>query len=90
MKEYQNPCGSCTREKCVRHCAAWDEQYLYRQKLINAYARKYGIAPDGLNYELGQNPCDGCRWNEECDSICQARARYWDEGMEQLRKEMGI
>ena len=37
-----------------------------------------------------QNPCDNCQLNESCDNICQARARYWDERMEQLRKELRI
>lgn len=86
---YPDPCIGCTISKCSNMCQKWRTRYLYRQKQINAYARKSGIVPDAPVYELGKNPCCGCRWEETCDSICVARARYWDDRMRILRKELG-
>ena len=85
---YPDPCISCTRTACPKNCGAWKQRYLYRQKQINAYARKSGIVPDAPAYEPGKNPCRGCRWEETCDSICVARAKYWDDCLEKVRKGM--
>lgn len=83
---YPDPCISCTRTACLKNCGAWKKRYLYRQKQINAYARQSGIVPDAPVYEPGKNPCQGCRREETCDSICVARAKYWDDCLEKERK----
>ena len=36
---YPSPCDSC-ENPCNSGCADWRIRYLYRQKQINAYARK--------------------------------------------------
>lgn len=44
-KPYPSPCDRCTRGFCRdKKCEAWKTRYLYRQKQINAYAKKCGIA----------------------------------------------
>ena len=50
MKDrYPNPCETYTRDSCNfggPGCDAWRVRYLYRQKQINAYARKaYAVKP---------------------------------------------
>lgn len=44
IPDYPSPCESCTRKTCGNTggigCPAWRKRYLYRQKQINAYARK--------------------------------------------------
>lgn len=59
MPNYPNPCDKCERsENCTRYkdCQPWKARYLYRQKQINAYAKKH--LPDyeerkrkGVNYD---------------------------------------
>lgn len=39
---YVYPCDKCEREMtCTNGCAQWKEQYLHRQKKINAFAEKF-------------------------------------------------
>lgn len=43
MKDYPSPCDNCKHNvKCKRweKCDAWKTRYLYKQKQINAYAKK--------------------------------------------------
>ncbi len=46
MNSYPSPCDSCPhdgRKSCKgTRCEPWRIRYLYRQKQINAYARKIG------------------------------------------------
>lgn len=43
-KPYPSPCERCTREHCrEKNCLAWKIRYLYRQKQINAFAKKCGL-----------------------------------------------
>lgn len=86
MNEYPNPCDICTVRNCTTKCLRWRTRYLFRQKQINAYAKKNGIMPDAPVYKDGQNPCEGCKWAETCDSICVARAQYWDDCMRKIRE----
>lgn len=55
MREYPSPCDSCTQTCTGKSCDRWRIRYLYRQKQINAYARKYGIKP------TTQEPEDACQ-----------------------------
>lgn len=89
MREYPNPCGSCTRKHCpnVGYCEAWITRYLYRQKQINAYAKKHGIAP--VQTDMTEDPCKKCSIRYYCDTICPARAKWWDVCMERLREGVG-
>lgn len=41
---YPSPCETCIRTKCLgTDCEPWRIRYLYRQKQINAYAKKLGL-----------------------------------------------
>lgn len=43
MRDYPNPCDTCEHDnKCNRwnKCERWKTRYLYKQKQINAYAKK--------------------------------------------------
>ena len=43
-RPYPNPCDTCTRKQCQgTNCTEWRTRYLYRQKQINAYAKKLGL-----------------------------------------------
>lgn len=41
MANYPSPCDTCTQPKCKGvKCEPWRIRYMYRQKQINAYAKK--------------------------------------------------
>lgn len=39
---------------------------------------------------LTEHPCDSCPRYKYCDTICFLRKKWWDIGMEKLRKRWGI
>lgn len=90
MNNYPSPCDTCTSSKCRKNCAAWRTRYLHRQRQINAYARYNGIVPGAPEYTAGKNPCNCCARSENCSAICYARAKYWDERMNLVRKGFGL
>lgn len=88
MREYPSPCDTCTRDTCSQtKCQPWRTRYLYRQKQINAFAKKIGVEP--TEKPPIENPCNTYT-NDDCHKICKARALYWDAAMEKLRKRMGV
>lgn len=45
MVDYPSPCDKCTKKRCnYMQCQPWLTRYRYRQKQINAYAKK--VLPD--------------------------------------------
>lgn len=47
MRPYPSPCETCKAKECKgKECIPWKIRYQYRQKQINAYAKKHGILPD--------------------------------------------
>lgn len=43
-RPYPSPCETCTLTECKGvKCDPWRIRYLYRQKQINAYAKKIGL-----------------------------------------------
>lgn len=43
-KPYPSPCEKCKRKMCAgKTCEDWKIRYLYRQKQINAFAKKCGL-----------------------------------------------
>ena len=88
-EKYPSPCISCKKKGCDSDgmCSRWRTRYLYRQKAINGFAKKYLIAP--VTNVPAKDPCELCSTREYCHSICHARARWWDVQMEKLRKELG-
>lgn len=80
----QNPCDVCKRKNCLRKdCTEWRNYYMERQALINGYAREHDIAP--IYLEMTADPCATCSVRYYCDTICPARAKWWDVCMEKLR-----
>lgn len=87
---YPSPCDTCQKARCVGgRCQAWRTRYLARQKLINGFAKKHGIAPPAGDGMPTEDPCLGCEQREFCDRICPARAKWWDVSIEQLRQKLG-
>ena len=85
MNPYPSPCEVCTVTHCSgTGCVRWLTRYLYRQKQINAYARKVLPKPPM------QDPCAACSINESCDTPCPARLKWWDHRMAQIRKQVGM
>ncbi len=88
MSNYPDPCQGCgrmTKDSCMyfRNCEQWLKRYRYRQKQINGFARKYLQPKENT---LQKNPCESCSLNGFCDTICKARADWWDQKMIILRK----
>lgn len=90
---YPNPCNTCAKvDTCqIKYgCQEWRIRYLYRQKQVNAYAKKHGILPTTVVELPTEDPCQKCSQNEFCDRICPARAAWWDVCMEKLRGRLGV
>lgn len=104
MNEYPYPCDGCKHninDSCnqYKHCRRWLTRYRYRQKQINAYSRKCKIPKyevvGGFVYDpratkefLENGPCAKCELEPGCDTICEARALWWDVRMEKLKRSM--
>ena len=84
---YPDPCIRCNRASYDKGCMCdrWKTRYLYRQKAINGFAKKYQIKP---THGPEKNPCERCSINDHCHEICKARVKWWDVQMEKLRKEL--
>lgn len=63
MANYPSPCEKCTKNYCdYTRCQPWLTRYRYRQKQINAYAKK--VLPDYYDLQHKQTtedmqPCGG-------------------------------
>lgn len=98
---YPSPCDKCEKN-CGVGCLDWKIRYLYRQKQINAYARKVlqpkPHNPNKFTYEhpdrvrcfLTDGPCKGCSLEKNCDTPCGAYLRWYDARMELARKKAGL
>ena len=95
---YPSPCDTCSRCTAPNGCTAWKIRYRYRQKQINAYARRLRI-PDALDLPLlqlhhpekyrqwlKQGPCRTCGAEPICDTACAAYRQWWDERMGWFRR----
>lgn len=102
MSNYPNPCVTCDEAgTCVRGygCEEWRIRYLYRQKQINAHAKRRAEKPpvqktkfvyehpDLIRRYIANGPCKGCKVESVCDTPCPAYLRWWDAGMEIARKK---
>ena len=99
---YPSPCERCDRDEYGCHgCDKWRIRYLYRQKQINAYARKicqpqpvevkafrYAHPGEYRNY-LRHSPCEGCKANKICNAPCAAYLQWWDARMGWVRRKYG-
>ena len=74
--------------------SAWRER-VGQDAMAYAWHRKNLGTGDGLMHPgdwrrwLEKGPCPGCSCQEWCDRICHLRARWWDDHMERLRKQLG-
>lgn len=98
---YPDPCIACKRvgQKCTyQKCTAWKTRYIYRQKQINAFARRpVRLAavdgrrvfryehPDIIREYLAHGPCRHCKAAEVCGTPCPAYWSWWDARMEWMR-----
>lgn len=107
MPNYPSPCESCprnnTRQCSGKDCQPWLIRYRYRQKKINAYARKLAgdirpqsgsvwvyPHPDEVRRYLDTDPCDSCMCRNWCDEICPKKAAWWNDRMKIIRKRAGL
>lgn len=80
---YPSPCDKCGQDQYTcTGCNAWRTRYLYRQKQINAYARKIRKQKQ----EPPVSPCGSCGAAEGCDVPCKAYLRWWDDWMGWFRR----
>ena len=101
-RHYPDPCVGCT-QRCNSGgigCEKWRIRYLYRQKQINSYARKMlqpevvmidtfcYLHPTELRHRLQRSPCEGCKLNNICDYPCDARLKWWDVQMGEIRRKL--
>lgn len=100
---YPNPCDTCEKKYChYKVCAEYQKRYIYRQKQINAYARKarrrmprYREAflyehPDIIRQYINNGPCVHCGAEKTCDTPCQLYWRWWDARREWLKGVWGM
>lgn len=97
---YPSPCDSCPRCFATNGCDAWRIRYRYRQRQINAYARKICqpqpvevkafcyAHPDEVRRYLQHSPCEGCKVNKICDTPCAAYLQWWDAWMGWFRRKI--
>ena len=98
---YPSPCLSCTVDELScqgTRCERWLIRYRYRQKQINAYAKRLveGTVsgsnsawkyphPDETQRFLANDPCQDCM----CRSWCDGKCRVKDSWEKAKRGEVG-
>ena len=104
---YPSPCVGCEHninDSCKKymHCDRWLTRYRYRQRQINAVARKLLIPKFQITHEfvydnydetkdfLENGPCKKCPLEPSCDFLCKSRLIWWDLRMKLLRKDVGL
>ena len=101
---YPSPCDKC--EKCTspQGCEAWLIRYRYRQKQINACARKLFEQPsppppvkyftyshpDDVRRFLRTHPCKGCPLEPTCDTPCGLYLHWYNARIELARRRAKI
>ncbi len=104
-QSYPSPCEKCTSTSCNRGgtgCPEWRKRYRYRQKQINAYAKRafdnrreppadkdthFCYAhPNDVRRYLYTSPCKGCGLANNCDTPCGAYLEWYDTRMEVFRR----
>lgn len=75
-------CDTCQRKSCpggpgVVGCTEWRNEYLARQKAINAYARQATLR----RRLAAESPCESCKRSKTCVNPCESRLQDWDEKM---------
>lgn len=75
-------CDTCQRKSCpggpgVVGCTEWRNEYLARQKAINAYAQAVSLR----RRLAAESPCESCKRSKTCVNPCESRLQDWDEKM---------
>lgn len=65
-------------------------QWQIRDELGREEARMQYMHPAERQRWLREGPCKGCPCEGYCDKICALRAKWWDDRMAKLRKDMGV
>lgn len=101
QNNYPNPCDKCSDVSCCQFaygCREWQIRYRYRQKQINAYAKKIlsdvdirekfkYFHPDEFQTYIAKGPCKLCDNKERCETPCKLYWKWWDERMQIARKK---
>ena len=87
-KSYPDPCEGCEHTKKCSGCGPWKIRYLYRQKQINAYAKKQREKyfssrwvyphPNEVHRFLREWPCGNCEREPECDIPCSNYLHWYN------------
>lgn len=89
---YPSPCINCNVPEAAcpgKSCNRWQIRYRYRQKQINAYAKRIveGVVsgkdnkwqyphPDETRRFLAVDPCDDCICRNCCNGKCLVKGRW--------------
>ena len=98
QQSYPDPCEKCDKaDSCTLGygCVDWQIRYRYRQKQVNAYAKKarqkYFATrfvyqhPDDTRRYLREWPCGKCDKEQECDIPCTKYLNWYDVRMQALK-----
>ena len=99
MSNYPSPCDTCSQCTASNGCEAWRIRYLYRQKQINAYAKKIAGRiptqprekflyehPDLIRNWIETDPCERCMCREWCNGSCP-RKDAWKKAKEEKNND---
>lgn len=102
MRDYPNPCDTCEKSKKCPGCIDWEIRYKYRQKLINAWAKKsvqpvliqkqkFAYShPDDVREFLRHSPCESCKAEKMCEIPCKTYWKWWDLRMDYFRRRFNL
>ena len=48
------------------------------------------VHPEDWRRWLEKGPCPGCPCQAWCDRICRLRAKWWDDSVARVRKQIGM
>lgn len=101
-REYPSPCDTCEKAdncKITYGCVDWQIRYRYRQKQINAYAKKKKQEyfsekfayqhPNETRRFLETWPCEKCDKKEDCDIPCRTYLVWYDTRMAHVKRKIG-
>lgn len=102
MDKYPSPCDKCEKV-CTRGygCEDWKIRYRYRQKQINAMARRLVRPeknrkffqyshPDDVREFLQRGPCVDCKAEQLCNIPCGSYWKWWDMRMAYMKRRLGL
>ena len=91
------PCENCRAANCPEmECEIWRRWFVTawegaRRRAWMEMDRRGRREPKGFVYGLPHefvSPCRDCVCSAWCDTPCAARRKWWDAGMERVRRKM--